>query len=117
LHIDIYIQMDQEQTILMIVGDLIMCRGDLTFAVSINLWCSLIIRTSHSCIRLWFFQQLQLDGLQKQIDVALNAVKLTDCKWPNLDVSSWPVAEQFHKRMQTDVYSVICFIYIYNNIP
>jgi hypothetical protein len=37
LHIDIYIQMDQEQTILMIVGDLIMCRGDLTFAVSINL--------------------------------------------------------------------------------
>ena len=65
-----------------------------------------------------FFQQLQLEGLQKQIDVALkNGVKFTACKWPDLDVSSWPIAEQFHHRMQTDGYFIIYFIlYLDNNI-
>ena len=48
-------------------------------------------------------QQLQLHGLQKQTDVALNSgVKFKVCKWPDLDVSQWPPDEQFHHRIQID---------------
>uniref|UniRef100_K3YCB5 Ubiquitin-like protease family profile domain-containing protein n=1 Tax=Setaria italica TaxID=4555 RepID=K3YCB5_SETIT len=43
-----------------------------------------------------------LDGLKLQIDAALGVRDITDHKWPDLQVSLWPVVEQFYHRMQTD---------------
>ncbi|CAN6338798.1 unnamed protein product [Urochloa humidicola] len=55
-----------------------------------------------------------LDGLQIQIDMALRAVDLKDTsKWPDLQVSSWPIVEQqFSHEMQTDCVS--CGLFMLN---
>ncbi|RCV06218.1 hypothetical protein SETIT_1G145800v2 [Setaria italica] len=45
-----------------------------------------------------------------QIDAALGVRDITDDKWPDLQVSSWSVVEQFYHRMQTDGVSYGLFL-------
>ena len=41
--------------------------------------------------------------MQKQIDIVSQHKNLKDHKWPNIQVSSWPVREiHFEQKMQTD---------------
>jgi hypothetical protein len=47
----------------------------------------------------------QMDGLQLQIDAALESVDLEGHIWPDLQVNLWPVVEYFDHKMQTDGYA------------
>ncbi|RCV32700.1 hypothetical protein SETIT_7G024200v2 [Setaria italica] len=58
-----------------------------------------------------------LDGLKLQIDAALGVRDITDHKWPDLQVSLWPVVEQFYHRMQTDGCFSVSHMYINDFIP
>lgn len=46
--------------------------------------------------------------------MTLKVTELSDNKWPDLDVSSWPVVEKITEKMQTDGY--IVNIYYITNI-
>ena len=39
-----------------------------------------------------------------QIDITIDAGHLKSYKWPDLQVSSWPVIEQIHDPIQSDGY-------------
>ncbi|XP_066319687.1 putative ubiquitin-like-specific protease 1B isoform X2 [Miscanthus floridulus] len=46
---------------------------------------------------------LTIKEMQKQIDIVSQHKNLKDHKWPNIQVSSWPVREiHFEQKMQTD---------------